>query len=47
LHANLPLDPAAIRATMLFHFGNPHEHSVLVKFIKSRHRQVDIYSDNA
>jgi hypothetical protein len=42
LHANLPLDPAAMRATMLFHFGNPHEHSSVVKFIKSRHRQVDI-----
>ncbi len=45
LHANLPLDPAAVRSTMLFHFGNPHQSSSIVKFIKSRHRQVDLQSD--
>lgn len=45
LHANLPLDPAAVRATMLFHFGNPHEQSSVVKFIKSRHRQVDVHGN--
>lgn len=42
LHANLPLDPSQVRATMLFHFGNPHKNSSIVKFIKGRHRQVDI-----
>lgn len=41
LHANLPLEPSLTRATMLFHFGNPHKNSSIVKFIKSRHRQVD------
>jgi hypothetical protein len=42
LHANLPLDPSAVRATMLFHFGNPHQSSSIVRFIKARHRQVDV-----
>jgi len=41
LHANLPLDPEKLRSTMLFHFGNPHNGSPIVRFIKSRHRQVD------
>jgi hypothetical protein len=41
LHANLPLDSDQMRATMLFHFGNPHKNSSIVRFIKSRHRQVD------
>jgi hypothetical protein len=41
LHANLPLDSEQMRATMLFHFGNPHKNSSIVRFIKSRHRQID------
>lgn len=45
LHANLPLDPSKMRSTMLFHFGNPHKNSSIVKFIKSRHRQVDVQAN--
>jgi hypothetical protein len=32
LHANEPCDPAKIRATALFHFGDPHADSGLRKF---------------
>jgi hypothetical protein len=32
LHANEPCDPARIRATALFHFGDPHADSGLRKF---------------
>ena len=45
LHANLPLDPEKVRSTLLFHFGNPHQNSSIVKFIKSRHTQVDAQSN--
>ena len=31
LHANLPVNPDYQRATLLFHFGNPHEDSSLIK----------------
>ena len=33
LHANLPVNPEYIRATLLFHFGNPHNDSFLIKAI--------------
>lgn len=33
LHANLPVDPSFLRATMLFHFGNPHYESRLIRSI--------------
>jgi hypothetical protein len=42
LHANLPVDPKEVRATMLFHFGNPHKNSSIVRFMRRGHRQVDI-----
>ena len=31
LHANLPVNPDYVRATLLFHFGNPHNDSYLIK----------------
>lgn len=33
LHANLPVDPSYLRATLLFHYGNPHQHSRLIRAI--------------
>jgi hypothetical protein len=42
LHANLPVDPKETRSTLLFHFGNPHKNSAIVKFIKNRHRRLDV-----
>ncbi|SFK62366.1 hypothetical protein [Methylocapsa palsarum] len=39
LHANEPCHPSALRATALFHFGDPHEDSSVTEFIKRiRHR---------
>jgi len=39
LHANEPCLPSALRATALFHFGDPHEDSSVTEFIKRiRHR---------
>ena len=38
LHANLPIDPKILRATLIFHLGNPHENSGMIKAIaKLRH----------
>jgi hypothetical protein len=38
LHANLPVNPDFVRATLLFHFGNPHNDSFLIKSVaKFRH----------
>jgi hypothetical protein len=38
LHANLPIDPKVLRATLIFHLGNPHENSLAIKTIaKLRH----------
>jgi len=38
LHANLPVNPDYVRATLLFHFGNPHNDSFLIKSVaKFRH----------
>lgn len=38
LHANLPVNPDFLRATLLFHFGNPHNDSFLVRLVaKIRH----------
>ncbi len=33
LHANDQCDPAMLRATALFHFGNPHHDSLLARFL--------------
>ena len=33
LHANLPVNPAYKRATLLLHFGDPHRESKLIKLI--------------
>jgi len=33
LHANLPVNPNYVRATLLFHFGDPHKNSFLIKSI--------------
>jgi hypothetical protein len=41
LHANLPVDPKETRSTLLFHFGNPHKNSSIVRFIKNRHYRLD------
>lgn len=38
LHANLPIGPKVLRATLIFHLGNPHENSTIIKGIaKLRH----------
>lgn len=38
LHASMPVDPKYIRATILFHYGNPHKKSKILKFVaKIRH----------
>ena len=33
LHANLPLKSKYTRATLLFHYGNPHHDPLLLNFI--------------
>lgn len=38
LHANEPCDPAKLRATAIFHFGDPHAGSLLTRMIL-RHNQ--------
>jgi hypothetical protein len=39
LHANEPCFPSSLRATALFHFGDPHDNSSVTEFIKRiRHR---------
>jgi hypothetical protein len=43
LHANLPVDSKETRSTLLFHFGNPHKNSSLMRFIKNRHYRLDIF----
>ncbi len=46
LHANLPVDPDYIRATMLYHFGDVHPKSIGNKFIKSsRHTSENVNAD--
>ena len=38
LHANFPVNPNFVRATLLFHFGDPHKDSFLIKMAaKFRH----------
>jgi hypothetical protein len=38
LHENFPVNPNYLRATLLFHYGNPHDSSWLIKSIaKFRH----------
>jgi hypothetical protein len=38
LHANLPVSPDYVRATLLFHFGDPHNDSFLIRSVaKFRH----------
>lgn len=37
LHANQPCVSASIRATVSFHFGDPHKNSFLAKYIEKRH----------
>jgi hypothetical protein len=38
LHANQPVNPKYLRATLLFHCGNPHNNSPLLKMIaRARH----------
>lgn len=32
-HGNLPATPRQKRATLLFHFGNPHPHSILTRMV--------------
>lgn len=45
LHANLPVNPNYQRATLLFHFGNPHDDSFLIKSAtKFRHWREQINS---
>jgi len=45
LHANLPLKSEYTRATMLFHYGDPHQDSLLLKSIaKIRHFRENINS---
>ena len=34
LHANEPCHPSSLRATALYHFGDPHENNSLTEFIK-------------
>ncbi|WP_156679808.1 hypothetical protein [Sphingomonas profundi] len=36
LHANAASDPAGLRATLLYHFGNPHERSRLRRWLTRR-----------
>ena len=44
LHANEPCEPDKLRATALFHFGNPHAGSRLTRFIETRraHREARV-----
>jgi hypothetical protein len=43
LHANLPVESKEMRSTLLFHFGNPHKNSLIVRFIKNRHYRMDVF----
>ena len=36
IHGNTPCDPNKIRATALFHFGDPHEANPLQRFVRMR-----------
>lgn len=38
LHANEPCDPAQLRATAIFHYGDPHAGSLMTRMIL-RHNQ--------
>jgi hypothetical protein len=35
VHANEPSDPDKIRATALFHYGDPHQHSMIKRALRS------------
>lgn len=39
LHANLPAHPGSLRATMLFHYGNPHGRSLATRAVLWVRRQ--------
>jgi hypothetical protein len=39
LHANEPCAIDSVRATVSFHFGDPHENSVLAKYVEARHQK--------
>lgn len=39
LHANDPCDPSMLRATALYHYGNPHRHSRLAKRLLGRNQR--------
>jgi hypothetical protein len=39
LHANEPCDPNSLRATALFHFGDPHENGPLLRLINNARRR--------
>ena len=41
LHANLPCHPRSLRATAIFHFGNPHEASAPLQFVKNYRRHLE------
>lgn len=49
LHANEPVDPQLLRATALYHFGNPHAHSWFARHFmarnirRARHRRGELY----
>jgi hypothetical protein len=49
LHANLPCHPRSLRATAIFHFGNPHEASAPLQFVKNyrRHLETSIRHNSA
>ena len=39
LHANDECDPAMLRATALFHFGNPHHDSLLARLVLGNNKR--------
>ena len=45
-HANMPVNPNYIRATLLFHFGNPHNSSFLIQAITKIRHWVETYNAN-
>lgn len=46
LHANLSVNPDYVRATLLFHFGNPHKNSILIRsIVKLRHWREKLNSE--
>jgi hypothetical protein len=45
-HANMPVNPTYTRATLLFHFGNPHSNSSLIQTIAKIRHWREIYNAN-